>query len=265
MSQLMQRIIDLERRMQRQEANRGASLRFGTVTESNITGSARVQLPDGADMVSHTVRTLHRRTLKDKDQCLPDVGEHVAVLFAGQGMEEGCVLGAVYSGKDASPAVPGEQDYMVYEDGTELWYDRKNHKLIAKVQGDIDAEIKGNLTAKVEGNAELETEGHISAKAQKEVRIESAVNITLRAPTIGLNGLLRVTDKDGNPGSGELYGSYKILRGSLAVPDDNISTGQQLIANVDAQICGIAFVPHTHEGVMPGPSVSGPPVGGGGA
>lgn len=224
----------LERRVAALEANRGASLRFGTVTGVDAgNGSARVQLEDGDGMVSAPLRVLQRRSLKDKAQCLPDIGEPVACLFAGQGMEAGVVLGAHYSTQTPAPDQTATHDYIVYEDGTEVWYDRKAHKLIAKVKGD----------------AEVETEGQITARAKKEILAESEVNIMLKAPTITLAGLLRVTDKDGKPGSGELLGDYRILRGGLDVPDNDVTAG------------GVSVRGHTHKGVESGPDTSGTPVG----
>lgn len=119
----------LDRRLIALENNRGTSLRFCTVTEVDpAKGTARVQLPDGKDMVSHPLRVLQSRVLKDQRQIMPDVGESVAVLFAGQGFEQGAVLGGWYSPETPSPNQPPAHDYMRYEDGTEQWYDRKAHE-----------------------------------------------------------------------------------------------------------------------------------------
>lgn len=226
---------ELERRIAALESNRGASLRFGVVTAvSEADGAARVQLEDGEGMVSMPLRVLQRRSRKDKAQCFPDVGEPVACLFSGQGMEQGALLGAVYSPETPSPNQPPGVDYTRYEDGTEIWYDRKAHKLIARVKGD----------------AEIETEGRIVAKAKKEILAESEVNITLKAPTITLAGLLRVTDKDGKAGSGDLIGHYRILEGGLDVPDDDVTAGNVSVRG------------HVHRDVQSGPSTTGRPVGG---
>lgn len=136
-----------ERRIASLESNRGASLRFGTVTGvDTATGTARVQLPDGDGMVTMPLRVLERRTLKDKAQALPDIGEPVACLFSGQGLEQGVILGAHYTAKTPSPNQEAQVDYVRYEDGTELWYDRKGHKLTAKVMGDADIETEGGIT-----------------------------------------------------------------------------------------------------------------------
>lgn len=215
----------LERRVKALEANRGASLRFGTVTEvSEADGTARVQLPDGQNMVSHPLRVMQPRSLKDKKQCFPDVGEPVACLFAGQGFEQGVVLGAIYSPKCASPNQQSGQDYTKYEDGTEIWYDRTAHKLIAKVKGDVESESTG-IT-----------------------RIESAKEITVKAPFINLAGILRITDKDGKAGAGELYGTYLVRQGSLHVPD------------ADVTAAGVSLFKHIHGGVERGPSNTDGPV-----
>ena len=102
----------------------------------------------------------------------------------------------------------------------------------------------------MEGDAEIETKGTITAKAQKDIRVESATNITLRAPTITLAGLLSVTDKDGQAGSGELLGHYRILEGGLDVPDADVTAG------------AVSVRGHIHKGVEAGPSTTGTPVGG---
>ncbi len=193
---IMQRIIDLERRLERVEANRGASLRFGTVTESNTVGSARVQLHDGDDMVSYPVRTLHRRTLKDQDQCLPDLKEHVAVLFAGQGMEEGCVLGAVYSKADEAPGQEQPMQFYRFEDGTVISYDRVNHKFFADIKGEADITvdknakilIKGDLEAKVQGETLLEGQKDVTLRSLQMLYLEGAAGIRMRAPSLLFEG-----------------------------------------------------------------------------
>ncbi len=223
----------LERRVAALEANRGASLRFGTVVGVE-GGSARVRLEDGKKMVSAPLPTLQRRVLKDQEIKLPDDGEPVAVLFSGQGLEAGVVLGACYSSAVSDPQQERQLEYSRFSDGSVIFYDRAAHKLFAHVEGD----------------AEIETKGTITAKAQKDILAESATSITLRAPTITLAGLLRVTDKDGKPGSGELLGNYRILRGRLDVPDDDVTAGD------------VSVRQHIHDGVESGPSTTDKPVGG---
>ena len=225
-----------ERRIASLESNRGASLRFGTVTGvDTATGTARVQLPDGDGMVTMPLRVLGRRTLKDKAQALPDIGEPVACLFSGQGLEQGVILGAHYTAKTPSPNQEAQVDYVRYEDGTELWYDRKGHKLTAKVMGDAD----------------IETEGGITATAKKAIVTESKTGITLRAPHIRLEGNLSQQGYAGGAASSILCGNQTICNGSLSVPGGDVSAG-------DVSLRG-----HQHEGVESGPATSGKPEGGG--
>lgn len=197
---LVTKVIELERRLAMVEANRGASLRFGTVTESNAAGSARVELHDGDGMVSRAVRTLQRRTLKDQDQCLPDLGEQVAVLFAGQGMEEGCILGAVYSGNDPAPGQAQPMEYYRFADGTVLSYDREAHKLYRLVKGEVDITvekdvkvvIQGNASVTVQGEADVQvagdasihTNGHGSLAADKTLTLTGRKGVSLYGPSI---------------------------------------------------------------------------------
>ncbi len=223
----------LERRIAALEANRGASLRFGKVVGVS-GGAARVQLEDGQGMVTAPLPTLQRRVLKDQEIKLPDDGEPVACLFAGQGMEAGVMLGAVYSQATPDPEQERQMEFSRFSDGTVIFYDREAHKFYADIKGDVD----------------LKTTGTATVKAEKEILAESLVNITLRAPTITLAGLLRCTDKDGKPGSGTLLGDYRIEQGSLDVPDGDVIAGL------------ISLLQHLHKGVQPGSSTTQEPVGG---
>lgn len=223
----------LERRVRALEANRGASLRFGKVVGVS-GGAAKVQLEDGQGMVSAPLPTLQRRVLKDQEIKLPDDGEPVACLFAGQGMETGVVLGAVYSAATPDPDQERQMEFSRFSDGTVIFYDREAHKFYVDVKGDV----------------ELKTTGTVTVKAEKEILAESLINITLRAPTITLAGLLRCTDKDGKPGSGTLLGNYRIEQGRLDVPDDDVTAGS------------VSVRQHVHKGVQSGSGNTQEPVGG---
>lgn len=234
-------IAHLERRIAALEANRGASLRFGKVVGIE-RGYARVQLADGHDMVSMPLATLHRRVLRDQDIAMPDLQEPVAVLFGGQGLEAGVVLGAVYSPAVPAPDQEEHMDYRRYEDGTELWYDRVRHKLIAKVHGDIDAETTGSV--------DLRAAKKLTASVQGEATVTSEASLSFKAPRISLAGKLSCTGYDGGPGEAEILGSMNIREGGLAVRDGDVSAG-------DVSLKG-----HRHTGVDTGSGTSGGPLGG---
>lgn len=186
---LLQNIAQLERRVSMLEANRGSSLRFGTVTESNAQGSARVKLHDGENMVSMPVRTLHRRTLKDQDFCLPDLGEQVAVLFEGQGLEEGCILGAIYSDKDSAPDEEQHMEYYRFSDGTTIFYDREKHKFYAFIKGEAEIEIDKEALVKIKGEANFIVDENASIQSKKKLKLQGDDGISLRGPSIDWDGL----------------------------------------------------------------------------
>lgn len=179
----------LERRVAALESSQTASLRFGRVTGVNGV-KVRVEMPDGQNVNSFEIPTVQKRVLKDQDIEMPDIGEPVACLFSGQGCEQGVMLGAYYNGQEGDPGQPSHMDYKRYSDGTELWYDREAHKLIAKVKGDIEAEVE--KTAKLKTKEEIEVEGEktIMAKCKEEAEIHSEKEITLKAPQIKIMGLL---------------------------------------------------------------------------
>ncbi len=176
----------LERRIAALEQNRGASLRFAKVTEVK-GGFVRVQMPDGEDVVSYELPTVQPRVLKDQDIKMPDVGEPVACLFRGQGFEEGIVLGACYSPETPDPEQEAHFAYHKYKDGTELWYDREEHKLVAKVEGHIKNDTKNTITAKAKEDIVVESETQITLKVGDSTIVMTPDGITLNAPIININ------------------------------------------------------------------------------
>lgn len=240
---LLQHIINLERRIAALEANRGASLRFGTVTEASPNGSARVQLHDGGGMVSQPLRTLHRRTLKDKDQCLPDVGEQVAVLFSGQGLEQGCVLGAVYSQKDAAPGQEQPMQFYRFEDGTVISYDRANHKFFADIKGEADITVKEdarvtllkNGYVAVQGEAKVQVTQNATVSSGQMLVLEGAAGVRMRGPSIRFEGLEKgVRCKAAIDADLFLKGAFEHEGNLTQTGNQNISGNQQLGGNLNA-------------------------------
>lgn len=111
------------------------------------TAMARVRWTDMDGEVSYWLPVMQKKTLKDKEYWLPDLNEHVVCLIDENG-EEGVILGAIYSDADATPVQNKDKYYIHFEDGTEVEYDRKQHKLRITVKGDILIEADGNMTLK---------------------------------------------------------------------------------------------------------------------
>ena len=87
----------------------------------------------------------------------------------GLAFEERVVLAGYYS--DAHDATSQSSDvfYRRFSDGTELFYDRKAHKLSASVQGDVECTVKGSASLTAEGAVMIESSSRISLKAPSKI------------------------------------------------------------------------------------------------
>jgi len=185
-------------------------IRIGIVTQVyDDRATVRVQFPDDDEEVSWEFPVLQRKTLKDKDYWLPDIGEHVVVVMLPYGQEQGFVIGAIYSDAEKPPESTRDKKVVVFEDGTRIEYDRKNHKLYADVKGDVEVKVSGELTAEVKGN----------------VLVKSSTQVTIQAPKINL--------QNNSPTIGYMEGDFLLegtltIRGHLEVEGDIHATGKIL-------------------------------------
>jgi len=174
-------------------ANMGNVIRIGIVTQVyDDRATVRVQFPDDDEEVSWEFPVLQRKTLRDKDYWLPDIGEHVVVVMLPYGQEQGFVIGALYSDAEKPPESTRDKKVIVFEDGTRVEYDRKNHRLYADVKGNVEVKVSGKLTAEVQGR----------------VLVKSSQEVTIQAPRINL--------KNNSPTIGYMEGDFRIV-GSLTV------------------------------------------------
>lgn len=183
-------------------------VRAGIVTQRYPErGTVRVQLIDADDSVSYEMPVICRKTLKDKDYWMPDLNEHVVCLFLGQGLEQGFVLGAIYSEADAVPVSSNDKWHKVFEDGTVIEYDRSSHKLSADVKGDIDVKATGTCDVDVQG----------------QITIKSRTAILLQAPAISFINL------DGSGAAGTYTGDMRFI-GSLFIEQGNVDVSGNISA-----------------------------------
>ena len=104
-------------------------LRFGIVTNiDELKACARVQFNDSDGMVSYWLSVLQAKTYRDKFYILPDIGEQVVCLM-DKNIEEGVILGSIYSGIDECPVISKDKVNFKFQDGAEFEYDRKEHVL----------------------------------------------------------------------------------------------------------------------------------------
>ncbi len=123
--------------------------RIGIVVEvDEKKAMARVRWTDIDGEVSYWLPVMQKKTLKDKEYWLPEINEHVVCLI-DENAEEGVILGAIYSEADAPPVKAKEKNHIKFEDGTEIEYDKANHKYRIYVQdGEIELIAKKKVTIK---------------------------------------------------------------------------------------------------------------------
>lgn len=132
-----------------------SALRFGHVTEYDpARHMARVNFPD-LGITSWWLPVLTSNTLKNHDEVHADIGEHAACLMSGEGAEIGVVLGAFYDDKNKPVIQDADIRSVIFEDGTKVTYNRKEHKLLIAVEGDIEITASGNIDMTASGNMKL--------------------------------------------------------------------------------------------------------------
>lgn len=109
-------------------------IRVGIVSSTDDAGpTVRVKFTDRDDVVSYDLSVLMKNTKKNKDYWIPEVNEQVLCLFLPNGIEQGFVLGSLYSKETLPPASSKDKRKTLFEDGTSVEYDRATHTLTVDV------------------------------------------------------------------------------------------------------------------------------------
>lgn len=128
-------------------------LKFGVVSGVDAAkGLVRVKFDDNEGMESWWLPVASPFTLKNKAYLMPQAGEHVACMM-DDNCEAGVVVGAIYSEADKPPVDDAGKFHVLFEDGTFLEYDTKEHLLKAEVHGAV--ELKAEKSVRVESDEEL--------------------------------------------------------------------------------------------------------------
>ncbi len=131
-------IQELEERIKRLETGMNQMIRQGIVTQVfPEKGRVKVRLPDSDQMETAELPVVFAKTLENKAYDMPDVGEHVVCIFLPNGLEQGVVLGAVYSGQDPVPVNHVDKTHYRFKDGSFMEYDRGTHELNIDIKGGI--------------------------------------------------------------------------------------------------------------------------------
>lgn len=204
----------------------GVIFATGTVSAIDpVNVRARVRLPDHDNLRTWWLDIMQNNTYKNKDYCMPDVGEQVKVLMTPDGVE-GVILGAVYSGKDTPVISDPDRRRTDFADGTFVEYDRKNNAMA------IGGAIK-TLTITTHSDITLQTDTQVTVIAQNSATVKTQ-KATIDSPETEITGnttikkdLLvegSITGKSGMSISGGSGGVAATITGSLAATDD-VSAG----------------------------------------
>ncbi|MHC1791777.1 phage baseplate assembly protein V [Solidesulfovibrio sp.] len=165
----------LEARMDQIEEMIRHAFRVGTVVSTNpAAGTARVQLADADGLVSFDLPVMQRQTLKNKDYAMPDAGEHVLCTFLPFGVEQGFVLGSIYSTADVTPVADPDKRHVEFEDGTWLQYDRKTHSLSGVIKS-------GSVRLLIEGAAQIEARRGAVVKSDGVIQVDAGDHAEIRS------------------------------------------------------------------------------------
>ena len=169
------------------------SFKNGIVEESK-PGWAIIRFPDIDDLLTQWLPVVHSKTQDDKQFWTLDVGEQVKCLMDDR-LEDGCILGAIYSEVDVPPTEDPDEYGVTFKDGAWFSYNRRTGLFTALIIGDAVIEVGANLSAKVGGKADVDIGGNLTAKVGANLAatvggtsvVTSAGAATLKAPKVTLD------------------------------------------------------------------------------
>ena len=115
-------------------------IREGVVTQVFPSRhSARVEFADKGGLISDEYPILVPCAAKNKFYALPDVGDTVVCLTAGnsENVGDGWIIGARYHDKATTKVSSQDVSRMDFADGTYIQYDRKRHELRIECAGNV--------------------------------------------------------------------------------------------------------------------------------
>jgi phage baseplate assembly protein V len=166
-------------------------VRCGRVTKVKTSPSvaATVTSPDRGFQSGYLI-ALQRNTIGHQDYYVPVPGEAVWVLMQGKSLNRGLILGSAYTDGCPPPFNSTTVRGMKFADGSYIIYDTSgsgNYQL--NLVGKVTATVGGSLTATVSGA------------------------VTLKAPTIKLDGNVEIT------GTLKVDGVTTLAAGGTAIPN----------------------------------------------
>jgi phage baseplate assembly protein V len=159
---------------------RKSPFRVGIVKAQDLTlGRVRVAFPDLDQMTSWWLALVVPKTQNDKACWMPDIGEQVVCLM-DENLEDGAVLGAVYSDADSTPVQSADKFHLSFKDGASFEYDRAAHALAVALPAGATVTISASGAS-----ISIDADGNLSVVAPGRIKLGSG----------GLAGVARLGDQ----------------------------------------------------------------------
>lgn len=197
-----------------------ARFKFAKVTETK-PGFARVVFADLNNLETEFLPLLFTQTLENRQIHTIDKGSLVAVLM-DEHLEDGVILGAVYSAKNPPEAVELTTRKFKAKDGGFISYNSANGELLIETQGLTKIKAQGDLQIETAGNAQIKAAGTLKTESGGQTTIV-APKIALNAPSVEISGILAVK------GSGRGGAKTGSITGDIHV-DGNITASGNILA-----------------------------------
>ena len=118
----------------------------------------------------------------NKFYAMPDVGDMVVCLFAGNADQTGTgwVIGSRFNDKSKPNANSQDVMRMDFNDDTYVEYNRKKHELKIGCSGKVVIEAKDEITVKSEDKITVDAKDKISFKSKKDIVFDAGGEIEFK-------------------------------------------------------------------------------------
>lgn len=150
-------------RSKERPATGGVRFKTGAVSDVDGAGNVKVYFDD-VDLTSGWLPVCYPKSQDDKAYWTPDIGEHVRCIM-DEYLEDGSVLGSIYSSADAVPWASADKVGWAFKDGGVFSYDRSTGELDVTTIGVANVTVGGDANVTVTGTTTLKSGGNTSIDA----------------------------------------------------------------------------------------------------
>lgn len=190
----------------------GVRFKTGIVADVDVDAGAVTVSFEDVGIVSHWLTVCYPKSGQDKAYWLPDVGDQVRCLM-DEYLEDGAVLGSIYSSADAVPWASGDKIGWQFRDGGGFSYDRSTGELDVTAMGVANISVKGNAQISVGGTTTIHSDGTATIDAGQTVVTGS---LLVKGPTM-LAGGVGGEAGAGTPIPGNVVAQDDVIAGDISL------------------------------------------------